>query len=73
MNQWVALADPGRAAPVRTWGSATFDSDRGQIRIGVVNTVVMKATTSTPTMSLQTLGLERSGHLKAPSETGIMV
>jgi Galactose oxidase, central domain len=31
LNQWVYLADPGRSAPTRTWGSATFDSDRGQI------------------------------------------
>jgi len=30
-NQWVLLANPGRAAPARTWGSATFDSKRGQI------------------------------------------
>jgi hypothetical protein len=30
-NQWVALADPGRVAPVRSWGSAAFDSDRGRI------------------------------------------
>ena len=31
VNRWVHLADPGRAAPVRTWGTATFDSDRGAI------------------------------------------
>ena len=31
VNQWVHLADPGRVAPTRTWGSATFDTDRGQI------------------------------------------
>lgn len=30
-NQWVLLANPGRAAPARTWGSATFDSTRRQI------------------------------------------
>jgi hypothetical protein len=30
-NEWVLLADPGRAAPARTWGSATFDTDRGRI------------------------------------------
>jgi len=30
-NQWVELANPGREAPVRTWGSATFDTDRSQI------------------------------------------
>jgi len=29
VNQWVHLADPGRAAPTRTWGSAAFDTDRG--------------------------------------------
>lgn len=32
-NQWVALADPQRVAPVRSWGSATFDSDRGRIHL----------------------------------------
>ncbi|MEW5974976.1 MAG: kelch repeat-containing protein [Acidobacteriota bacterium] len=31
VNQWVHLAEPGRAAPTRTWGSATFDTDRGWI------------------------------------------
>ena len=31
LNQWVLLAEPGRIAPTRTWGSATFDTDRGQI------------------------------------------
>lgn len=31
VNQWVLLADPARAAPTRTWGSATFDAARGQI------------------------------------------
>jgi hypothetical protein len=30
-NRWVLLADPGRAAPTRTWGGATFDTDREQI------------------------------------------
>ena len=30
-NRWVALAEPGRAAPTRTWGSATFDTARGRI------------------------------------------
>ena len=30
-NRWVPLDHPGRAAPTRTWGSATFDSDREQI------------------------------------------
>jgi hypothetical protein len=30
-NQWVLLDNPGRAAPTRTWGSATFDTKRGQI------------------------------------------
>ena len=33
VNRWVHLAEPGRVAPLRTWGSATFDSDRGQILI----------------------------------------
>lgn len=31
VNRWVLLRDPGRAAPTRTWGSATFDTDRGKI------------------------------------------
>jgi hypothetical protein len=31
INQWVLLKDPGRTAPTRSWGSATFDSDRGRI------------------------------------------
>jgi Galactose oxidase, central domain len=31
VNQWVHLANPGRAAPTRTWGSAAFDSDREEI------------------------------------------
>jgi galactose oxidase-like protein len=31
VNKWTLLADPGRSAPVRTWGSATFDTDRSQI------------------------------------------
>lgn len=30
-NQWVPLPNPGRAAPTRTWGSATFDSARRQV------------------------------------------
>ncbi len=30
-NLWVQLINPARAAPTRTWGSATFDTDRGQI------------------------------------------
>jgi hypothetical protein len=30
-NQWVHLSDPGRIAPARTWGSATFDTNRGNI------------------------------------------
>ena len=30
-NRWVLLAGPGRAAPTRTWGGATFDTDREQI------------------------------------------
>jgi hypothetical protein len=31
VNRWIHLAEPGRVAPLRTWGSATFDTDRGQI------------------------------------------
>lgn len=31
VNRWLSLADPGRVAPLRTWGTATFDSDRGSI------------------------------------------
>jgi hypothetical protein len=31
VNQWVHLPSPGRAAPTRTWGSATFDPGREQI------------------------------------------
>ncbi|PYT29409.1 MAG: hypothetical protein DMG58_16385, partial [Acidobacteria bacterium] len=30
-NHWVLLRDPGRTAPTRTWGGATFDTDREQI------------------------------------------
>ena len=30
-NQWTHLANPGRIAPTRSWGSATFDSDRSLI------------------------------------------
>jgi Galactose oxidase, central domain len=30
-NQWLRLETAGRAAPVRTWGSATYDPDRRQI------------------------------------------
>jgi N-acetylneuraminic acid mutarotase len=30
-NRWVLLKNPGRAAPTRTWGGATFDTDREQI------------------------------------------
>ena len=31
VNQWVLLDAPGRTAPARTWGSATFDTDRSRI------------------------------------------
>jgi len=31
VNQWVLLGDPGSGAPTRTWGSATFDSRRGEV------------------------------------------
>jgi hypothetical protein len=30
-NQWVQLANPGRVAPTRSWGAATFDTDRSLI------------------------------------------
>ncbi len=30
-DRWVLIEAPGRAAPTRTWGSATFDTDRRQI------------------------------------------
>jgi hypothetical protein len=31
INQWVMLNRGGSAAPTRTWGSATFDTSRGEI------------------------------------------
>ena len=31
INRWVKLDQGGRAAPTRTWGSATFDTRRGEI------------------------------------------
>ncbi len=31
LNRWVRWSERGRIAPVRTWGSATFDTHRGQI------------------------------------------
>lgn len=31
VNQWVLLSNPRHAAPVRTWGSATFDTRRERI------------------------------------------
>jgi hypothetical protein len=31
VNQWAQIANPRWVAPSRTWGSATFDSTRGQI------------------------------------------
>jgi hypothetical protein len=30
-NRWVLFDSPGRVAPARTWGSATFDTDRSRI------------------------------------------
>ena len=30
-NRWVLLRNPGRAAPTRTWGTATFDVDQERI------------------------------------------
>ena len=31
VNQWVKLDRPGRDSPIRTWGSISFDTDRGRI------------------------------------------
>ena len=31
VNQWVLLENPGRAAPLRTWGSCAFDTDKNRI------------------------------------------
>ncbi len=31
VNQWVHLDHPGRVAPLRTWGSCSFDTDKGRI------------------------------------------
>lgn len=31
VNQWVYFDNPGRAAPLRTWGSCSFDTDKGRI------------------------------------------
>jgi hypothetical protein len=30
-NQWIHFDNPGRAAPLRTWGSSSFDTDRSRI------------------------------------------
>ena len=30
-NKWVHFSNPGRVAPVRTWGSCSFDTDKGRI------------------------------------------
>ena len=30
-NQWIRLSEPGRVAPLRTWGSCSFDTDKGRI------------------------------------------
>jgi hexosaminidase len=30
-NRWTAFRHPGRVAPVRTWGSCAFDTDKGRI------------------------------------------
>jgi hypothetical protein len=30
-NQWIHFENPGRIAPVRTWGSCSFDTDKGRI------------------------------------------
>ena len=31
VNQWVHFDNPGRAAPMRTWGSCSFDTDQSRI------------------------------------------
>jgi hypothetical protein len=31
VNEWVHFDDPGRVAPLRTWGSCSFDTDKGRI------------------------------------------
>jgi hypothetical protein len=31
VNQWVHFDNPGRAAPLRTWGSSSFDTDKSRI------------------------------------------
>ena len=31
LNQWVHFDNPGRAAPLRTWGSCSFDTDQSRI------------------------------------------
>ena len=30
-NEWVKFENPGREAPVRTWGSCAFDTDEGNV------------------------------------------
>ena len=30
-NRWIRFENPGRVAPLRTWGSCAFDSDKGRI------------------------------------------
>lgn len=30
-NHWIALDNPGRVAPLRTWGSCAFDTDKGRL------------------------------------------
>ena len=30
-NEWVLLSNPGRVAPLRTWGSCSFDTENGRI------------------------------------------
>ncbi|MFC1563193.1 kelch repeat-containing protein [candidate division KSB1 bacterium] len=30
-NEWVLLSEPGRDAPMRTWGSCAFDTDKSRI------------------------------------------
>ncbi len=31
VNRWVPFDEPGRAGTLRTWGSCSFDTDKGRI------------------------------------------
>ena len=50
VNRWVNLADPAAWPPDRTWGSASFDTDRGQILIWGGGHCGYRAATSTHTI-----------------------